>query len=176
MRRLAHGATSLSVGVKGLLRRAHMAETSQGAAAMVLYGRLAPATTHEDRQPEQRCARAQPSPAWFPVVVYQRTARVQGTLSRCERALPAPCSMPVRAHKIGVHLATTGTQEQSQDTLLQTMISAQLSDSVRFHENEWPRHLHAGCHARSRQDAGRRRRSMSRYGQQGPRRSHTVHS
>ena len=84
-------------------------------------------------------------------------------LLRYERgALPAPCSMAIRTHKIGVYSYHRHAGAVSGHTM-QSWISPQLSDNVRFHENERPRHAHAGCHARSRQHAGRRRRSMSRW-------------
>ena len=155
MRRPARAAAYLSIGVEGLLPRAHGGGDDTARGQKWLQGRL----SRQDRQNSAERARSQAE-------LGLRWTTIKATIRICElcrgtRALYRPCSMPVRTNKTGAQLATTGTQDQSQDALPQTMTSPQLSDFVCFHDFGRLRLTHAGCHARIHQDAGRRRRCMS---------------
>ena len=104
----ARGAAALSIGVQGLLPRAPWWWKRHRERA---FGALWQTFSRQKRQ-ISAAARAQPSRAWSSVVVYQWSSICQG-LCRDTSAIYRPCSMPVRTHKTGVHLATTGTQGQS---------------------------------------------------------------
>ena len=128
VRRPVRCAASLSIGACRLLPRAHGAGDYSARGQKGLQGRL----SRQDRQNSAERARSQAE-------LGLRWTTIKATIRICElcrgtRALYPPRSMPVRTHKTGAQLATTGTQDQSQDALPRTMTSPQLSDFVRFHD------------------------------------------
>ena len=129
VRRPVRCAASLSIGACRLLPQAHGAGDSSARGQLKgLQGRL----SRQDRQNSAERARSQAE-------LGLRWTTIKATIRICElcrgtRALYPPRSMPVRTHKTVAQLATTGTQDQSQDALPWTMTSPQLSDFVRFHD------------------------------------------
>ena len=128
VRRPARAAADLSIGACRLLPRAHGASDYSARGQKGLQGRL----SRQDRQNSAERARSQAE-------LGLRWTTIKATIRICElrrdtRTLYPPRSMPVRTHKTGAQLATTGTQDQSQDALPRTMTSPQLSDFVRFHD------------------------------------------
>ena len=173
VRRPARAAAYLSIGVEGLLPRAHGGGDDTARGQKWLQGRL----SRQDRQNSAERARSQAELGlrWTTI---KATIRIS-ELCRGTRALYRPCSMPVRTHKTGAQLATTGTQDQSQDALPQTMTSPQLSDFVCFHDFGRLRLTHAGLTPDAMRASIRtpaEDADACRNGQRGPRRSHTVHS